>query len=582
MISFKFDRRYYSGQEKRSLPHGYGVYQSPFDDFRYEGKWNGVEMQDVEGKLFWKNGSLYQGSFKHGQISGEGFKKCVETRTEYRGGFELGLKHGEGLVLYSDGSWYDGPWQNDKREGIGMWTSLDENEEYHGHFLNDYRDGEGSCRYSNGDKYEGQWTRGLRDGKGTMWHTSGIVYKGLWTNDKPSDRPLAIKIKTESHIEVSSNEHEITLIVDCVRKDGGVSYSESDRILKMTAGKVVKKKTQENHDTFHTPWNLFVEPIDIKDPHSTEDPTVTSETASKVKNSVTSNATPNLPDIEVHTPTPPPRVATNSKLAQPTTIPSTVNEADPQTNPDRSRPHSRLHVPSTHHKKRLTYKERPPSTDNAGTRWRDAVTFVSQQQLKLAHNLTQAQVQGVTMSTVEGSATFSGQFIPTLKLPLELQQNSSPGVERMEGDQKLGDVYTEKGNGRAASPSKISDVVSSEPTTRQQYPKKGILKRPKTQEKSRPLSPAKNATIMEAAGKTYGRHLTEPGKTADVFKSHNLKPGDCVLMVCDITEPNFFGPPLDPDYIPLKLLFPKKSKGNRFKPQKTRSVTHGKHTSPNA
>ena len=77
---------------------------------KYEGEWDPVTNErDGQGIQVWKDGAMYEGSFKQGK------------------------SHGKGRLIHPDGDVYEGQWKNDNACGKGTYFHVD------------------------GAKYEGEW-----------------------------------------------------------------------------------------------------------------------------------------------------------------------------------------------------------------------------------------------------------------------------------------------------------------------------------------------------------------------------------------------------------------------------------------
>jgi hypothetical protein len=96
-----------------------------------------------DGKLKYKNGDTYTGSFKDGQRDGKGYT-AFANGDQYEGDYKNGLPHGAGIALNRDGSEYQGEWKAGKFDGVG------------------------SIQYALGGGYTGAWKAGKFHGKGVL------------------------------------------------------------------------------------------------------------------------------------------------------------------------------------------------------------------------------------------------------------------------------------------------------------------------------------------------------------------------------------------------------------------------------
>jgi hypothetical protein len=96
-----------------------------------------------DGKLKFKNGDTYIGSFRDGQRDGKGYTEFANG-DQYEGAYKDDLPDGPGLFLESDGMEYQGAWKAGKFDGIG------------------------SIKYALGGGYVGAWQAGQFHGKGVL------------------------------------------------------------------------------------------------------------------------------------------------------------------------------------------------------------------------------------------------------------------------------------------------------------------------------------------------------------------------------------------------------------------------------
>jgi hypothetical protein len=83
----------YEGDFVQGQFHGYGKYNNPDKKRVLEGLFK--ENQLVEGKMFFEDGSYYEGEFKKDMM------------------------HGKGSIFYPNGNVYVGTFLNDKHHGTG-------------------------------------------------------------------------------------------------------------------------------------------------------------------------------------------------------------------------------------------------------------------------------------------------------------------------------------------------------------------------------------------------------------------------------------------------------------------------------
>ena len=96
-----------------------------------------------DGKLTYKNGDTYTGSFKDGRRDGKGYTNFANG-DQYEGGYTNDVPNGPGILVRRDGSEYQGDWKDGKFDGIG------------------------SINYTLGGSYVGAWKGGRFHGKGVL------------------------------------------------------------------------------------------------------------------------------------------------------------------------------------------------------------------------------------------------------------------------------------------------------------------------------------------------------------------------------------------------------------------------------
>lgn len=123
--------------------------------------------RDGKATATYSNGDTYVGNFvngnKHDPRATYQFTSLNET-SNYVGGYEKGLRHGQGNMTYPDQSTYNGQWVNGQREGHGVYV------------------------YPNGDQYIGSWRNDQRDGEGRyLFAKDRTEFVGVWTNGVCTD-----------------------------------------------------------------------------------------------------------------------------------------------------------------------------------------------------------------------------------------------------------------------------------------------------------------------------------------------------------------------------------------------------------
>lgn len=147
-----------------------------FLDVGYQGGQRDGEY-DGEGKLVYRGGASYSGSFINGRRCGGGIF-TYSLVSSYKGDYANDLWSGSGCLEFPNASCYTGSFVDGQRTGEGVFFYIDG-----GSFVGRFKDGlyEGSGVHSlpNGCIYEGGYRNGRRDGYGRFtFKTSGLCFMG--------------------------------------------------------------------------------------------------------------------------------------------------------------------------------------------------------------------------------------------------------------------------------------------------------------------------------------------------------------------------------------------------------------------
>jgi hypothetical protein len=96
----------YVGVFKNGLMNGRGVYRWR-SGLVYEGQFKDNSVTG-EGRLTWPDGSYYVGGVCDGKREGNGEHFCAADKSNYKGDWKGGLKHGKGAITFSNSSVYEG------------------------------------------------------------------------------------------------------------------------------------------------------------------------------------------------------------------------------------------------------------------------------------------------------------------------------------------------------------------------------------------------------------------------------------------------------------------------------------------
>lgn len=76
-------------------------------------------LNDVKGKIYYKNGAIYEGTIFHETRNLTGKMKYANGEV-YEGEWELGIRHGYGKHRWTNGDFYDGEWRMGGINGKGV------------------------------------------------------------------------------------------------------------------------------------------------------------------------------------------------------------------------------------------------------------------------------------------------------------------------------------------------------------------------------------------------------------------------------------------------------------------------------
>ena len=197
------------------------------------------------GKLLCECGYTYEGEFKNGEkVHG----KLIKKELTYEGDFKDDMAHGQGKITFKDGSWYAGSFAFSQPDGEGVYhltngfvyqgqlsggyfkgwgDKLKEKDavvvdRYTGWFSEDELNGVGVRIHSNGIREIGQFQKGKLQGLGMIIHPSGSADIGKYKKGKLIDEYAL----ANQNVEALTKELDETELV--VKKDAE-SWSIGER-----------------------------------------------------------------------------------------------------------------------------------------------------------------------------------------------------------------------------------------------------------------------------------------------------------------------------------------------------------------
>ncbi|MFD0587179.1 stalk domain-containing protein [Paenibacillus sp. GCM10027627] len=134
-----------------------------------------------QGKLHYKGKLFYEGQFVNGVIEGQGkMYDLTDSNSYYEGTFVNNRFHGNGKLFYNNGGYYEGPFVNGMREGNGKLVAEDGTLIYTGSFSLDTMHGEGTYNMGSKFQYVGSFKYGLYHGYGKFYFNGQLQYEGEW------------------------------------------------------------------------------------------------------------------------------------------------------------------------------------------------------------------------------------------------------------------------------------------------------------------------------------------------------------------------------------------------------------------
>ena len=158
---WQFDTRHGFGKEKYS--NG-GSYEGYFKNDSRSGK----------GQYIHDNGQIDKGDYENGLLNGHGnisyAKEDEHNRNNYTGELKDGEPHGKGKMFWKDGSFYDGEWEKGVIDGFG--TKKTPGLYYEGFFKDGHKYGKGKNIFGDGEVHEGDYENGLLNGHGNITYAN--------------------------------------------------------------------------------------------------------------------------------------------------------------------------------------------------------------------------------------------------------------------------------------------------------------------------------------------------------------------------------------------------------------------------
>ena len=184
----------YEGKFVNGKLNGYGRLIDLFGIKCYEGNFKDNQLLDGVGKIIEINADgskiIYEGDIENMKRQGKGIEKKKDST--YMGFFNDDLRHGKGKVIFNDeGSLYEGDFIKGKMTGSGVYTWKDKTT-YDGEFLDGKMHGKGLFKWPDGTEYEGNYVNNLKEGFGEYRWKSGKKFKGMFKGGKQHGKGVFI------------------------------------------------------------------------------------------------------------------------------------------------------------------------------------------------------------------------------------------------------------------------------------------------------------------------------------------------------------------------------------------------------
>jgi hypothetical protein len=160
---------------------------------RYEGAWHNDRRDDVDGRMSYATGDIYDGRWRGSMPNGAGVITWRDGAV-YQGDFLNGRMHGKGTLVWSTGDTYTGEFFQGMMHGKGTFFFNPESVGgrkmgYHGDWRDGLFQGKGILSLADGRKYNGEFDAGVRSGNGRMLYdvsgeprVNATSYEGGWRN----------------------------------------------------------------------------------------------------------------------------------------------------------------------------------------------------------------------------------------------------------------------------------------------------------------------------------------------------------------------------------------------------------------
>ncbi|VDQ00890.1 unnamed protein product [Trichobilharzia regenti] len=148
------------------------------------------DKRNGNGKFTMKDGSVYEGDFTDGEISGKGRRYYPLSKNEYIGHFMLGERHGYGRMNYGNGCVYEGDWLHNSKHGLFIGAT--------GKIISSM----------------GEFVNGKPSGHGKLTRQTILMmpsYEGLWKDGSPCQTAQYMRLSVEAEKAMSDKNYSSLL-----------------------------------------------------------------------------------------------------------------------------------------------------------------------------------------------------------------------------------------------------------------------------------------------------------------------------------------------------------------------------------
>ncbi|MDB4109337.1 hypothetical protein N9558_02880 [Porticoccaceae bacterium] len=210
---------YSEGVWKKSQLHGPSVKVTPSGK-RIEGDWSNGKQHGPADVLL-PNGDHYEGIWDHGTRIG-GVSYVFANGDEYHGPLENDMPSGSGNLAKSDGDQYVGSMLNGKLDGYGEYKDFQSKTEFKGIFKDGEKHGPGVMLWPDDSRWKGIWDSDKAAGVGTHTDSKGETYSGLYGELKPgvigltenmTAKEVTSKSPPSKSVTLSCSEYAFDLVI---------------------------------------------------------------------------------------------------------------------------------------------------------------------------------------------------------------------------------------------------------------------------------------------------------------------------------------------------------------------------------